>query len=148
MDKKQNKRGLENIEELYKKLLIKNKPSIKNEEDLKIHFTAEIKNFFDDNNLPLSWSFEHQLKSKKRLDALVNNRTIIELKKPNYFSLQTNIDKTRKKLKKNILIKRKKQNELMLFFMMVINQDSMKIKNLLAYLFLMKTPQKNWFTYF
>jgi hypothetical protein len=49
-----NKYNLENIEELYKNLLIADRSNIKNEEDLKIHFTREIKNFFDINNLPLS----------------------------------------------------------------------------------------------
>jgi len=106
----------EDIRELYQKLLVKNNSNIKNEEDLKIHFTTEIKNFFDNNNLPLSWSFEHQLESKKRLDALINNRTVIELKRPNYFSLQTNIDKTRKKIEEEYIDKREEAERINAIF--------------------------------
>jgi hypothetical protein len=107
---------LEDIKGLYQKLLIKNVPGIKNEEDLKIHFTGEIKNFFDDNNLVLTWSFEHQLESKKKLDILVNNRTIIELKKPNYFSLQSNIDKTRKKIEEEYIDKKEQAERINAIF--------------------------------
>jgi hypothetical protein len=51
---KTKERKFEDVSELYKKLLIENNSDIKNEEDLKIHFTREIKNFFDANEIPLT----------------------------------------------------------------------------------------------
>lgn len=106
----------EDTRKLYQKLLFENNSNIKDEEDLKIHFTTEIKKFFDANELPLAWKFEHQLKSKKRLDALVNNRTIIEFKEPNYFSRQANINKTKKKIQKEYIDKKEEAERINAIF--------------------------------
>ncbi|CAG8841288.1 33078_t:CDS:2, partial [Racocetra persica] len=43
---------------------------------------------------------------KKTEDSSINNRTIIELKEPNYFSRQVNIDKTRKKIEEEYIDKK------------------------------------------
>jgi len=54
-DNKQKKYdSLENIEKLYKKLLVEDNPNVKNEEELKIHFCKYFQQFFDANNLPLN----------------------------------------------------------------------------------------------
>jgi len=91
------------IRNLSKKIFIGSSLlSLKNEEDLKIYFTYQIKKFFDDNNLNLHWNFEHQLKNKKRLDILINNKIIVECKKPNYFSNFHQLSKTKKQIEKYI----------------------------------------------
>ena len=67
-------------------------------------------------NFGKNFFLKRTLTSKKRLDALVNNRTIIELKKPKYFSSQTNIDKTRKKIKEEYIDKREEAERINAIF--------------------------------
>jgi len=54
MNKAKKEYKFEDTRKLYQKILFENNSNIKNEEDLKIHFTTEIKNFFDANELPLT----------------------------------------------------------------------------------------------